>query len=75
MIIGFNCLIPYYLISRYGRNRAKPAKGHLEELRTNDRWLVVSDDQKLEYACSLVDVAFELEWRTLVVGKNVTCCR
>jgi hypothetical protein len=47
----------------------------LDEVRTNDRWLVVSDDQDIEYVCTLIDVSAELEWRTLVVGNNVTCCR
>lgn len=57
------------------KNRGRNSKHNWEEMRTNDRWLIVSDDQDLSYVCALMDVATELEWRTLVVGSNVTCCR
>lgn len=46
-----------------------------EEGRTNDRWLVVTDDQDTAFICALADISAELEWRMLVVGNNISCCR
>jgi hypothetical protein len=63
------------LFHRNTRNRAKELKSIWEEGRTNDRWLVVTDDQDTAFICSLADISAELEWRMLVVGNNISCCR
>ena len=48
---------------------------HWEEGHTNDRWVVVADHNLTDYVCTLVDLVTEHEWRVLVVGHNITCCR
>lgn len=64
-----------YFFFRNSKSRAKEFKSVWEEGRTNDRWIVVTDDQDTAYICSLALISAELEWRMLVVGNNISCCR